>query len=52
MVGPALRATYAAPWTLAALAAEAEAEAEAEAGVARTTLAKRFPELVGASPLA
>ncbi|MDT0341719.1 helix-turn-helix transcriptional regulator [Streptomyces litchfieldiae] len=47
VVGPALRAMHRAPdrpWTLAALAAEA--------GVSRTTLARRFPELVGESPLA
>ncbi|MGK5532588.1 AraC family transcriptional regulator [Streptomyces sp. URMC 129] len=47
VVGPALRAMHAAPerpWSLASLAAEA--------GVSRTTLAKRFPELVGESPLA
>ncbi|MFF8814048.1 AraC family transcriptional regulator [Streptomyces pactum] len=47
VVGPALRAMHRSPeraWTLAALAAEA--------GVSRTTLAKRFQELVGDSPLA
>ncbi|GAA3740883.1 AraC-like DNA-binding protein [Spinactinospora alkalitolerans] len=47
VVGPALRAVHEAPeqpWTIASLAAEA--------GVSRTTLAKRFTELVGESPLA
>ncbi|GAA2256658.1 AraC family transcriptional regulator [Streptomyces amakusaensis] len=46
VVGPALRAMHERPgqaWTLAALAAEA--------GVSRTTLAKRFPEAVGESPM-
>ncbi|MFC4060883.1 AraC family transcriptional regulator [Planomonospora corallina] len=46
-VGPALRAMHEAPdrpWTLASLAAVA--------GVSRTTLAKRFTELVGEPPLA
>lgn len=45
-VGPVLRAMHAAPdrpWTLATLAGEA--------GVSRTTLAKRFTELVGEPPL-
>jgi AraC-like DNA-binding protein len=45
-VGPVLRAMHDAPdrpWTLAALAARA--------GVSRTTLAKRFTELVGEPPL-
>lgn len=45
-IGPVLRAMHAAPgrpWTLAALAGEA--------GVSRTTLAKRFAELVGEPPL-
>ncbi|MBG0826394.1 AraC family transcriptional regulator [Planomonospora sp. ID67723] len=47
VAGPALRAMHEAPdrpWTLTSLAAEA--------GVSRTTLAKRFTELVGESPLA
>ncbi|MDT0308919.1 AraC family transcriptional regulator [Streptomyces sp. DSM 44917] len=47
VAGPALRALHAAPerpWTLATLAAEA--------GVSRTTLARRFPAVVGESPLA
>lgn len=47
VVGPVLRAMHespGAPWTLASLAAEA--------GVSRTTLAKRFTELVGDPPLA
>ncbi|KUJ65228.1 cupin [Streptomyces albus subsp. albus] len=47
VVGPVLRALHEAPgepWTLASLAARA--------GVSRTTLAKRFQELVGESPLA
>ncbi|MFI1016592.1 AraC family transcriptional regulator [Streptomyces sp. NPDC020965] len=46
VTGPALRAMHEMPdrpWTLAGLAAEA--------GVSRTTLAKRFPELVGESPM-
>ncbi|MCP2258258.1 AraC-type DNA-binding protein [Streptoalloteichus tenebrarius] len=46
VVGPALRAMHAAPdrpWSLADLAAEA--------AVSRTTLAKRFTELVGEPPL-
>ncbi|MFF7993534.1 AraC family transcriptional regulator [Kitasatospora xanthocidica] len=46
VVGPVLRAMHRAParpWTLAGLAAEA--------GVSRTTLAKRFTELVGEPPL-
>lgn len=46
-VGPALRAMHDAPdrrWTLTSLAAQA--------GVSRTTLAKRFTELVGEPPLA
>ncbi|MER5770723.1 AraC family transcriptional regulator [Streptomyces sp. NPDC001985] len=46
VVGPALRAMHESPatgWTLAALAAEA--------GVSRTTFAKRFPEVVGESPM-
>ncbi|GAA3130468.1 AraC family transcriptional regulator [Planomonospora alba] len=46
-VGPVLRAMHEAPdrpWTLASLAAVA--------GVSRTTLAKRFAELVGEPPLA
>ncbi|MFF8960985.1 AraC family transcriptional regulator [Streptomyces sp. NPDC014894] len=46
VVGPALRAMHERPaesWTLAALAAES--------GVSRTTLAKRFPELLGESPM-
>jgi AraC-like DNA-binding protein len=45
-VGPVLRAMHDAPdrpWTLASLAARA--------GVSRTTLAKRFTELVGEPPL-
>jgi AraC-like DNA-binding protein len=45
-VGPVLRAMHDAPgkrWTLASLTAEA--------GVSRTTLAKRFTELVGEPPL-
>ena len=45
-VGPVLRAIHEAPgnpWTLASLAAQA--------GVSRTTLAKRFTELVGEPPL-
>ena len=45
-IGPVLRAMHAAPdrpWTLAALAGEA--------GVSRTTLAKRFTQLVGEPPL-
>jgi AraC-like DNA-binding protein len=47
VAGPALRAMHEAPdraWTLTSLAAEA--------GVSRTTLAKRFTELVGEPPLA
>ncbi|WFB08778.1 AraC family transcriptional regulator [Streptomyces sp. LX-29] len=47
VVGPVLRAMHAAPeraWTLASLADEAR--------VSRTTLAKRFHDLVGESPLA
>lgn len=47
VVGPALRAIHAAPaegWTLASLAAAA--------GTSRTTLARRFTELVGEPPLA
>ncbi|WSF92991.1 AraC family transcriptional regulator [Nocardia vinacea] len=47
VVGPVLRAmheTPGAPWTLTTLAAVA--------GVSRTTLAKRFAELVGEPPLA
>jgi AraC-like DNA-binding protein len=46
VVGPALRLLHAepaAPWTVAALAARA--------GVSRSTLAKRFAELVGEPPL-
>ncbi|MGP3969545.1 cupin domain-containing protein [Streptomyces sp. 6N223] len=45
-IGPVLRAMHAAPdrpWTLAALSREA--------GVSRSTLAKRFTELVGEPPL-
>jgi AraC-like DNA-binding protein len=47
VVGPALSAMHREParrWTLAALATEA--------GASRTTLAKRFQELIGESPLA
>ncbi|MFF2850650.1 AraC family transcriptional regulator [Streptomyces sp. NPDC058001] len=47
VAGPALRAIHASPdrpWTLVSLAREA--------GVSRTTLAKRFAEVVGESPLA
>ncbi|GAA3442433.1 cupin [Planomonospora venezuelensis] len=47
VAGPVLRAMHEAPdrpWTLTSLAAEA--------GVSRTTLAKRFTELVGEPPLA
>ncbi|RKN10037.1 helix-turn-helix transcriptional regulator [Streptomyces radicis] len=47
VVGAALRAMHEAPgagWTLVSLAAEA--------GVSRTTLARRFTELVGQAPLA
>ncbi|MFG3437608.1 AraC family transcriptional regulator [Nonomuraea sp. NPDC047897] len=47
VVGPVLRAMHefhGRPWTLASLAAES--------GVSRTTLAKRFTELVGEPPLA
>jgi len=46
VAGPALRLLHdepAAPWTVAALAARA--------GVSRSTLAKRFAELVGEPPL-
>ncbi|MEY9211963.1 AraC family transcriptional regulator [Thermobifida halotolerans] len=46
VVGPALRAVHTTPerpWTIASLAAQA--------GVSRTTLARRFTELVGEPPL-